>query len=257
MTTSLYDGFDEYDRFVNWERRLAYEIPFITQQLDAAHARQVLDAACGTGRHAAALAKLGYGVTGSDLSKPMIERARANAQAEGREDAEFFAAGFGEIAKRTSRRFDAVLCLGNSLPHVLTLDALKATMRDFAELLVPNGLLLIQNRNLGAVVAGRQRWMPPLSQRDAAGGREWTFLRFYDFEQDGTLTFNVITLERQGTGKWSQDVKQTTLRPWSRDQWVAALQTAGLGSIVCYGDMTGRPHTVDSPNLIITARRNS
>ena len=77
----LYDSFDDYDRFVNWERRLAYELPFIEAQLQAANARRVLDVACGTGQHALALARRGYEVVGADLSAAMIERARENAAA--------------------------------------------------------------------------------------------------------------------------------------------------------------------------------
>ena len=56
----LYDGFIDYDRFVNWERRLAYELTFIEKQLTTSGARQVLDVACGTGKHAIVLAQRGY-----------------------------------------------------------------------------------------------------------------------------------------------------------------------------------------------------
>ena len=49
----MYDDFSSnYDRFVNWPGRLAAELPFIERQLQAVEARRVLDAACGTGRHA-------------------------------------------------------------------------------------------------------------------------------------------------------------------------------------------------------------
>lgn len=81
----LYDPFSaDYDRFVNWRERLAYELPFLEQQLTAASARRVLDVACGTGMHAIALAQRGYDVTGADLSAGMIERARENAREIGR-----------------------------------------------------------------------------------------------------------------------------------------------------------------------------
>ena len=63
----MYDSFSsDYDRFVNWPSRLEAELPFIQAQLDAAGARRVLDAACGTGRHAIALAERGYATAGAD-----------------------------------------------------------------------------------------------------------------------------------------------------------------------------------------------
>ena len=123
MMESAYDAFSsDYDRFVNWPGRLAAELPFLQQQLRAAGAQRVLDAACGTGMHAVALAQNGFNLAGADLSSGMVERARANAAAANVSVA-FAAVGFGQLAGafRGSEifPFDALLCLGNSLPHLL------------------------------------------------------------------------------------------------------------------------------------------
>ena len=112
----LYDALsDDYDRFVNWEKRLAHEMPFIERTLRRADARRVIDVACGTGMHAIELAQRGYEVVGADLSAPMIERARENA-ASGRYgnlpyrgEVRFVVAGFGELAEK--------LALGQACPE--------------------------------------------------------------------------------------------------------------------------------------------
>jgi SAM-dependent methyltransferase len=262
----MYDGFSaDYDRFVNWPERLAVELPFIVGQiangLGQSASPYVLDVACGTGMHAIALAQRGYEVVGADLSGEMIERARANARAERAAAAagmgvRFEVAGFGELAEALTpeRAFDAVLCLGNSLPHLLTPDDLAAALADFAACLRPEGLLLIQNRNFDAVLARGERWMPLQACRE--GDREWLFLRFYDFESDGTLTFNVVTLRREEEGNWSQRLATTRLWPLQREELVAALEAAGFGEIVCWGDVSGASFDpASSGNLIITARR--
>jgi glycine/sarcosine N-methyltransferase len=261
----LYDPFSaDYDRFVNWEGRLAYELPFIEQQLTASGARRILDTACGTGMHAIALAQRRYDVTGADLSVGMIERARENAAAAGVK-ARFVVAGFGELAamlalnrgEKVEDGFDAVLCLGNSLPHVLTADVLHETLTDFAAVLRPGGLLFIQNRNFDAVMEGeaaRARWMPPQAHRE--GGREWLFIRFYDFNPDGTLAFNILTLRRDEGDEWTQQVEATTLRPLLHADLLDAVAAAGFGNTACHGDMTGAafdPET--SGNLIVAAQR--
>jgi len=253
-TVPLYDVFSaDYDRFVNWEERLAYELPFIEQQLTACGARRVLDAACGSGRHAIALAQRGYDVVGADLSLPMIERAGENAVATGVE-VPFVVAGFGELVAEVGNGFDALLCLGNSLPHVLTADALQATLTDFAAVLRPGGLVLIQNRNFDAILARHERWMEPQAHRE--GGREWLFLRFYDFHPGGTLTFNVVTLRRHEAGEWTQQVEATALRPLVHAELSSAITAAGFTDVYCYGDMNGAPFDPEtSGNLILTARR--
>ena len=250
----MYDDFStDYDRFVNWPQRLSAELPFIERQLEAVQARRVLDAACGTGQHAIALAGRGYELAGADLSARMIERAQSHATA-ARAKVRWQAAGFGELRSQVGDGFDALLCLGNSLPHVLTADDLRMTLSDFAACLRPGGLLLIQNRNFDRVLAGRERWMQSQSHRE--GQQEWLFLRFYDFQPQGTLLFTVVTLHRDGAGEWEQREVSTQLWPQQQHEVTAALGAAGFDHITCYGDMSGAPFDAkESPNLVVTAHR--
>ncbi len=251
----LYDTFSsDYDRFVNWPGRLAVEMPFLEHQLRETGARRVLDSACGTGMHAIALAQLGYEVVGTDLSAGMIERARTNAAAAGVR-VQFEAAGFGELQARLGREdFEAVLCLGNSLPHLLTGAELAAALADFAACLRPGGLGLFQNRNFEAVMKRRERWMEPQAARE--GETEWLFLRFYDFEADGLINFNVVTLRREGAGGWQQAANATRLRPLLQEEMQAAMAAAGFEAVTCFGDMAGTPfEAASSGNLVLTGRR--
>ena len=82
---------------MNWEGRLAHELPFFLELFEAKGVQRVLDAACGTGRHAIALAGQGYRVRGADVSTAMIDHARQNAASQG-VDVEFAVAGFGQLA---------------------------------------------------------------------------------------------------------------------------------------------------------------
>ena len=113
--------------------------------------------------------------------------------------------------------------------------------------------MLIQNRNFEAILARRERWMEPQSRRE--GETEWLFLRFYDFEPDGTLTFNLVTLRREGTSGWDQRVATTRLWPLRQVELPAALDTAGFGEVVWWGDMQGASFNSEtSPNLVVTAK---
>ncbi len=44
-----------YERYVPWKPRLDREIPFLEAKLRSVNATEVLDCACGPGRHAVAL----------------------------------------------------------------------------------------------------------------------------------------------------------------------------------------------------------
>jgi glycine/sarcosine N-methyltransferase len=230
----LYDNLAvDYDRFVNWEARLAHELPFFLTLFDQAGVQRVLDAACGTGHHAIALARHGYDVVGADLSPAMVELARENAAAAG-VTVRFVQAGLGELSgiePGAKGNFDAVLCLGNSLPHLLSRDAVTATLADFAAVLRPGGLLVVQNRNFDKIWAEKQRFMPPQAHRDGSG--EWIFVRFYDFEEM-EVVFNMVRLRRTPEG-WAQDVDATRLRPIFRDEMALGLREAGFDRVELYG----------------------
>jgi SAM-dependent methyltransferase len=257
---SMYDDFSsDYDRFVNWDSRLAVELPWIQQQLQALRplnggVLSVLDAACGTGMHTIALAQRGYAAAGADLSARMVEQARRNAAKAG-EQARFEAAGFGALAQTFGEgAFEAVLCLGNSLPHALSAAELRAALADFAACLRPGGLLIVQNRNFDAAMAKRERWMEPQAHQEKSG--EWIFVRFYDFDADGLITFNILTLKREGANGWHQQVMATRLRPLLEAEMTAALVAAGFVNIASYGNMNGAPFDAGtSGNLVTTAQR--
>jgi SAM-dependent methyltransferase len=249
----LYDTLaTDYDRFVNWEGRLAHELPFFCGLFEAHGVYRVLDTACGTGQHAIALAKEGCRVHGTDLSGAMVARARENAAAAGVE-VPFSQLGFGEL-DALGGTFDAVLCVGNSLPHLLTEAAVDMALAEFASVLEPGGLLVIQNRNFDQVWSQRQRFMEPQSYRD--DDQELIFSRFYDFH-DETATFNMIRLRRSGQG-WVQDVESTVLRPIFADHLTVSLEAKGFGGILLFGGYDSSEFDpCKSGDLIAVAKRRS
>jgi glycine/sarcosine N-methyltransferase len=250
----MYDAISaDYDRFVNWQGRLSIELPFIIEKLHLVNARHVLDAATGTGMHPIALAQCGFITAGADLSQGMVKRAQENARSAGIQ-VQFKKAGFGYLAEAfRGDAFEAVLCLGNSLPHLLSLAELSPALADFAACLRKGGLLLIQNRNFDAVISKQERWTEP--QAHAEGSKEWVFLRFYDFDPDGLLTFNMVTLKHASHGSWEQTITTSRLRPLLKDELVSSLEAAGFTDIETFGNMTGTffdPKT--SPNLVVLAK---
>lgn len=248
----LYDDMGaDYDRFVDWEARLAFELPAIEGLLEQHGVRRVLDAACGTGRHAIALAQRGYEVVGADLSGAMVEQARRGALAAGVE-VSFHQAGLGELFPHVDDSFDAVLCLGQSLPHLLSEQAVRGALRDFAALLRPRGLLLIQNRNDERLLAQGRRFLP-LSSREE-GGWEWLFLRVLDLAPE-RIHFHLVTLWRDAEG-WHQRVSTTEHRPISRQELSTGLARAGFSEPAFFGSWLLEPFDLEhSGDLVVVARR--
>jgi len=104
---------------------------------------RVLDCACGTGTLAVGLALRGFEVAASDASPAMVERTRALAAARSvRVDAVTRA-----WAQLGGARFDAVLCVGNSLTHAGGRGGRRTALDGMRRVTVDGGLLTITSRN--------------------------------------------------------------------------------------------------------------
>ena len=254
----FYDGFGcEYDLMVSWEQRLAREEPFFERVFAESNARRVLDAACGTGMHVIAFARAGRECTGADLSLVMVEKARQNALDAG-VPARFVVAGFGELKSRVGGLFDAVTCLGNSLPHLLDEESLRCCLADFASVLAPGGILVIQNRNYDRLLKERQRFMPPVSHGD--GEEETLFLRITEYPTAGAaadeaIDFTLLTLKKR-SGGWDMHEQSTPLRALRRSTMESELRRAGFVRVRAYGSYAHDDFNATSSNdLVIVAAR--
>lgn len=240
-----------FDVMTDWPGRLAYEMPFI-RQLIGEPVRRVLDAACGTGWHSIALAETGYEVTGADISAVMIERARANALARGA-DASFVQATFSDLPTIAGPGFDVVLCLGNSLVHVLDEGALGQSLAGMAGCLRPGGLLLLHNLNYDKRLAEKPRWFQV--NNGEMDGRETLVWRFADYGE--LISFNIAVFQKNADGRWSVQVQSTPQRPWQSAQLTRGLSAAGFGDITLYGNLAGDDYQAKtSGDLVLAARRS-
>ncbi|MGC8833621.1 MAG: hypothetical protein ACP5R4_06155, partial [Armatimonadota bacterium] len=146
-----------------------------------------------------------------------------------------------------------VVCLGNSLPHVLDRKGLEAALFNFRAVLRPFGILVVHNNNYDAIVSRRQRFMP-LSTRRTSDGQK-LFLRFFDIpERQGLLTFNVVVLKETADG-WSMNVQSTKHRPITYGELSDLLNRTGFDLISALGSYDGQPFDPrSSDNLIVVAR---
>ncbi|MEA4813002.1 MAG: methyltransferase domain-containing protein [Anaerolineaceae bacterium] len=249
-----------YDYFVNWKSRLAYELPLLIQEIStlAADPNQikVLDAACGTGQHAIALAAEGFQMSGADLFPEMVSLAKAHALAAD-QNLTLKTVGFGGMAKAfAGHQFDALLCLGNSLPHVNSQKELVKTLVDFTELLRPGGILILQTRNFDRVMAEHLRWMDPQAVDD--GNDHYIFFRFYDFLPSGLIQFNILTLSRTGTQAWQTVNDSTLLYPTTSERLLPELEKLGYAELKVLGNMAAsRFDPKASSDLVIIARKKT
>ncbi|MGQ9733142.1 MAG: class I SAM-dependent methyltransferase [Candidatus Zipacnadales bacterium] len=250
MPDEFYDRLGPaYDAIIDWEERLSREGPFLRKLFEKHSVTSVLDTACGTGEHAALFASWGLEVVGADVSSQMIAVCRSKYAGQ---PIEWVEVGFGEIYDRIGRSFNAVTCLGNSWPHVLTnTDAVRAS-KDFAQLVSSGGVLVLQQLNYEAMRRRGERLMGPQSQ--IVNGRETLFLRIFDLDRE-PIRFTMVRMT-QGENGWTREDWQTEHRAWTADELRRLLSEVGFRPIVVFGDFTGSQLDAEtSEQIIIVATR--
>jgi len=118
-------------------------------------ASAVLDAACGTGVDAAVLARRGFTVWAADGSDAMAEGAAARFRRE-RLAIPLLRSTWADLPAAAGERFDAVLCLGNSLVHAAGRDAMAAALTGLRRMARPGGHVVVDSRNWEKLHAERQ-----------------------------------------------------------------------------------------------------
>jgi SAM-dependent methyltransferase len=180
----------------------------------------VLDAGCGTGRHAAALAALGHAVTLVDYSPELLAR--------GRERLPFARSELADLRHlQLGERFDLVTSRGVA-NDFLTDEDRERLLQRLAEHLSPSGVLMLDVRD---AKASAQRYRTPRFRRrvipttdgelefTSIGRMEHELLRFHERH---------VLHSRAGTIVREHDVD---MRPWSRTELKSRLLDAGLSSI--------------------------
>lgn len=244
----FYDALaSEYDSMTRFRQRLQGEAEMLQHWRGRYGFDSALDAACGTGLHAVVLARMGVKTAAADPSAGMLDQARRHAE-EQAVDVELIQTDFAGLKNRLSRRFQAVLVLGNSLPHVLSRDDLAASLRGLAEAIENEGVLIIQLLNYERILANRERIVGVNRDQDKY------FVRFYDFLEQ-LLQFNVLVITAAGE-KISHRLNSTLLKPYRLPELAQSLEASGLRVTETFGDMKFSPfEPMSSPNLVIVAKR--
>ncbi len=145
----------------------------------------VLDASCGTGTQAIALAQIGYRVLASDPSARMIEKAKANAATYSvSQQIHFLQAGFLDIAKMTDGDLDAIVTKGDAFPHLIADWEIEETLNGFYRLLRPGGTVLIGMLDFEPLLEERPRFMPGrVHDPEANEGERIVIFEVWDWDE--------------------------------------------------------------------------
>jgi len=214
--------------FQDWDasiERQAVSVSRILQKFGVEATRQcILDCACGIGTQSLGLAKLGFEITGCDISSAAIERARREASQRGL-DIRFLVADMRDLTALGGALFDAVICMDNSLPHLTTEEELLQAARQIRSTLRPGGVFIASLRDYDLLLGQRPTVQGPF---------------FYGNEQSRRIVFQVwdwidellyrfhLYITRRIAGEWETFHTTALYRGFRRNELEAVFKQAGF-----------------------------
>lgn len=201
----------------------------------------VADVPCGAGRHSLAFAERGAHVVGVDLSAVMLARAVADAQDLGvaplfvRGDLRRVPLGAG---------FHVVANIFSSLGYFDAESDNRAVFAEFARLLHPRGVLIVDVINPPYL---RAHFVPE-TRRDTTESKvyEWR-----ELDLDCGRVRKRIEIRRPGETRTICE----SVRLYDQEQLQGLAREQGLTAVDFWGDYDGSPFTLESPRLILFAKK--
>ena len=175
ITQTFYDSMaQQYDKlFLDWQGTTHEQgelLDRLFRENGFGPTAAVLDCSCGIGTQAIGLARLGYGVTASDISVGELEEAKARAADNG-VTIRFERADFCALEAVFSERFDIVISMDNALPHMLTKSGLEAAVGSIVGRLAEGGMFVASIRDYDALLLEKPPYSPPYIHKTDKGQR--------------------------------------------------------------------------------------
>jgi glycine/sarcosine N-methyltransferase len=220
-------------------------IPFIRGCVRPADGN-ILDIGCGTGSLAAALAGEGFDVTAIDSDAEMIRRSRFKSKR--LTNIRFAVMDMRDLVRHFGASvFQSVICFGNTLVHLNTLEELSAFIRQVRVILKDGGVFLLQILNYDHILDHGVRQLPVLENEKIRFDRTYR-----TDEASGMLRF-ITALTVKNSGRILKN--EVTLLPIRKVELEAVVRKAGFQDPEWFGDFSGNPLTETSLPLVGIAVR--
>jgi SAM-dependent methyltransferase len=177
-----------------------------------------VDLGCGSGFQSVPLAEAGYRVLGLDLCEPLLTELRARA---GDLPIRAVCDDLTNLAWHLDVAPTLIVCMGDTLTHLPSLESVSAVVSDAARVLAPGGRLVLGFRDLAThELKGTQRFIPVRHEA------ERLFTCFLDY-QPGYVEVNDLLHERTN-GQWKFSASSYRKLRLTAAQVAGLLTTAGL-----------------------------
>lgn len=160
---------------------------------------QILDAACGNGIQATALALNGYKVTATDISNGMVQLTDTLAKKHG-VTLDTARKSWDQLPEKYRSSYDIVFCTGNSIVHSQNATVRANNIASLKQLLKSGGTLVIETRNWEKVLLEQNKFT--VYNRLSYQDKEYIPLYHWilnDIEQEAKVEIIVQEIEKDNS----------------------------------------------------------
>jgi glycine/sarcosine N-methyltransferase len=188
----------------------------------------ILDCACGIGTQTIGLAKLGFCITGSDVSSGAVKRARSEAAIRTL-DIPFYAADMRNLDELPAGGFHAVICMDNALPHLLSEADLAQALGQIRAKLRIGGIFIASIRDYDEILPRRPVLQGPAFYSDA--GKRRIVFQLWDWQDERRYTFHMYITRETSTG-WANFHGASAYRAVLREEITGIQALTNLLSLI-------------------------
>jgi ubiquinone/menaquinone biosynthesis C-methylase UbiE len=213
---------------------------------------RILELACGTGRHAVELAKLGYTVVGTDYSRDMLACAERRKTTSGLQ-IELIEQDMRDL-RLPGPPFDAVLCFFDSIGYVGTNEALSSVLSGVLRHLRPGGAFCCEFWHAAAML---RAFEPVRVRRFAVPDGEVLRISETRLDTERQLAHVTYTIfDVAGDGRFNRIEETQTNRYFLVQEMAGWLERAGFASPAFFPAFE-RERTIDGDvwHVLAMARR--
>jgi 2-polyprenyl-3-methyl-5-hydroxy-6-metoxy-1,4-benzoquinol methylase len=210
----------------------------------------ILDMAAGTGNIALELARLKHQVTAIDLDPEMVEKIKLKCDRE-LTNLEAKILDMRAITQFEPTSFDTVICIGNSIVHLDSLDEIVSVVEAVYRNLKDNGTFIVQVVNYDRILEKNITSLPVIERQEEG----ITFIRTYEHENQKIIFNGELIVNRNGNETREVYKNSVELYPLTSDQIHKVLSESGFSKIELFGDFKEAPFNLTSPALIAVAQK--
>lgn len=176
----------DYD-FLNPKEEIFKQKPFFLRLIKNYSVRTCLDCARGTGWHLLMLSDLGLECFGSDLSPEMLALARKNLSGK---KIPLKKQDFRTLSDSWKEKFDMIICMTTSFPHLLTDQEAVTALQSMHERLNEGGIVVIDSGIPDALLNARPKCIPGRILKDRA------FYFFLEYPNRKRIVVNILYVKK-------------------------------------------------------------